>query len=574
MRSMRRPKRLRHLPLATAAVLGLGLAACGGESPPTADYSIEPQPTAMSLGGSTQFTITDTTPVLWGLEESGTTEVEGAPVFPLKVSENGRYLVDQRDQPWRVQADAAWLMSSKATPEEVDAYLDTRRSQGFNSFYLMAMVHPGGYGAAPDAPNDQRGDPPFATPGDFSTAGASPESARYWEWIDSIVEKAAARDMVVMLSYTYLGWSGADMGWYQDILAQPSEQALHDWGEWLGHRYKDEPNIIWLGLGDFAPEPGSEGSRRTVAIAEGIKAAGAQQLFMAEAAPPDTIPGEDADFGAVVDMNSFYGYGPEGIGTVYETADRAWRFSPTLPAWMQEGTYEYEDNWSHFSGEPWDTRRGRFWSVLAGATAGEGFGSRDVWQWNDIPGSLESPGAEYSTYAFRLFATLPWWDLRPSGTEAGYAGVDLVTSGGGTWGQLDYITSAISGDGRWLLAYVPVSEQGARTFAVEMGSLAGPVRARWFDPSTGNFIAIGDEQGYANEGQREFTTPGSRDDGTDDWLLVLDATGGETCGSIDTTGRYTAPASVPAGLTCQVTAALRSDPAVIARAPLRFADGT
>jgi hypothetical protein len=526
-----------------------------------------PASTAAPAVTTEQFTVTDRTDVLWGLEEPAPTT--DAPRFPLEVSANGRYLVDQHGSPWRVQADAAWLMSSAATLDEVNLYLDTRRAQGFNSFYLSAMVHQNGYGATPDAPRNQAGDVPLATPGDFSSAGASESSERYWAWIDSIIDAAATRDMVVMLSYTYLGWNGSDMGWYQEIVSQPSRQSLHDWGIWLGTRYRDKPNIIWFGLGDFAPPAGSEGSLRTLAIAEGIKDAGARQLFMAEPSPPDEIPGEHADFGPIIDMNSFYGFGPEGVGTVYETADRAWRLTPPKPAWMQEGTYEYENNWGHFSGQPWDTRRGRLWSVLSGGTAGDGFGSRDVWQWNDIPASLSTPGAAYSTYAFDLFASIPWWLLEPSGGERGFTGLDLVVEGQGDWGALDRVTSARTSDHQWLLAYVPVTENGPRTIGVDMSALAGPVRARWFDPATGNYIAISDGYEYDNAATRSFETPGRRDDGTDDWLLVLDSTNAPRCGTISPTGVYTSPPDIPPDTACQVTAALRSDPSVIARSPLR-----
>ena len=141
---------------------------------------------------------------------------------------------------------------------------------------------------------------------------------------------------------------------------------------------------------------------------------------MAESGPPDSLPSEAPDFGPLVDMNSFYGYGPNGIGAVYETADRARRVTPTMPAWMEEGTYEYENNWGHFSGKPWDTRRGRFWSVLGGATAGDGFGSKDVWQWENIPASLHVR-RRHATRLRRstLFGTLPWWELQPSGTDPG-----------------------------------------------------------------------------------------------------------------------------------------------------------
>src|SRR5262249_45029214 len=62
--------------------------------------------------------------------------------FPVKVHESGRYLVDGDGTPWRIQADAAWLMSVNASAAEVGEYLSTRRAQGFNAFYLMAVVHP------------------------------------------------------------------------------------------------------------------------------------------------------------------------------------------------------------------------------------------------------------------------------------------------------------------------------------------------------------------------------------------------------------------------------------------------
>jgi hypothetical protein len=527
----------------------------------------------MEAGESRQFSVVGDQDVVWGIAESGRASTGAAPEFPLRVGADGRHLVDQQDRPWRIQADAAWLMSTQATPAEVDRYLETRSAQGFNAFYLHAMVHPGGYDAAPNAPANAQGDPPFDAPGDFSTAGTSPASERYWQWIDSIIDKAAAHGMVVMLAYTYLGFDGGDQGWYREVMEQPGRKALFDWGRWLGARYKDKANVIWLGLGDFTPPDGSEGAARARAIARGIKAAGATQLFMAEPSSPDEIPGQVPGFGRVVDLNSFYGYGPDGEGHVYETAERAWDLLPRKPAWMQEGTYEYEDNTGHFTREPWETRRGRYWSVLGGGTAGDGFGSRDVWQWHDFPAALTSPGADYSVYAFDLFASLPWWELRPSGTDSGFAGTTLVTHGRGMWGGSDYITSARTDDHEWLLAYVPVTHRGARRFQVDMTALAGPVRARWFDPSTGTYLAISDGYALPNEGMRRFTTPGLRSDGTDDWLLVLDSSGEARCGTVTAAGMYTAPESPPRGIECQVTAALKSDPSVVARVPLAFRMG-
>jgi hypothetical protein len=162
--------------------------------------------------------------------------------------------------------------------------------------------------------------------------------------------------------------------------------------------------------------------------------------------------------------------------------------------------------------------------VLGGGTAGDGFGSDDAWQWQNFPAGLSTPGATYSTYAFQLFASLPWWSLRPSGTAAGYAGKKLITAGGGTKGQTDYVTSALTQDGAYLLAYIPTPAAGdtsARTITVDMTAMQGPTRARWFNPATGLFTDIG--SGLANSGTQSFTSPGDNGTGTNDWLLVLDA---------------------------------------------------
>ncbi len=301
--------------------------------------------------------------------------------------------------------------------------------------------------------------------------------------------------MVVMLAYTYLGFRGGDQGWYADVLSQRDRQTLFDWGKWLGARYRNDPNVIWFGLGDFTPPDGSEGAARAQAIADGIKAAGATQLFMAEPTGGDGIPSEVDGFGSIVDMNSFYGYGPSDKGAVYETADQAYRIQPTLPAWMEEGTYEYENNTGTFSKEPWDTRRGRFWSVLGGGTAGDGFGSHDVWQWKNFPSSLQTPGADYSRYAFDLFAIASLVDAASVGDRSRLRRLrSHPVRGRHVRGDGLHHVRRRREDRHWLLAYVPVTKKGARTFTVDTDALDGPVRARWFDPATGTYLAIGDGQ--------------------------------------------------------------------------------
>ena len=111
--------------------------------------------------------------------------------------------------------------------------------------------------------------------------------------------------------------------------------------------------------------------------------------------------------------------------------------------------------------------------AAGGGTAGDGFGSRDVWRFQNFPASLNTPGASDSTVAFGLFASLPWWQLRPSGTAATYAGKNLVTAGAGTWGQSNYVTSALTVGGDWLLAYVPVGAGAKRAITIDMSAMSG-----------------------------------------------------------------------------------------------------
>ena len=484
------------------------LVSCSHDEKDAPRLVIEPETVAVSSGQTTQYTVEDETPVLWGLDTVPTSNAGLPAEFPLTVSPSGRYVVDQRGQPWRVQADAAWLMSSVATPEEVEQYLDTRKAQGFNSFYLMAMVHPKGYGAAPNAPNNWRGDPPFAVEGDFSTAGATPESERYWQWIDWIVAEAAARNMVVMLSYSYLGWSGGDMGWYQDILEQPSRQSVFEWGKWLGNRYGDDANIIWFGLGDFAPPPDSEGALR-VADRRG------DQGCWCDA----TVHGRSRT------TRHPAGRGPRlrrrrWISTAsMDSARRAW--APSMKRQIGRGSSRHRDRRSwrkartntrttgvtsvRSRGTPVEDGSGRCWPVRSPAT-----GSDPEMSGNGRTSRIHSTRRVPPTRAtaFALFATLPWWELAPSGTEPGRAGIELITEGQDVGAARIHHRSP-NHRRRVAACLRPRDEtRGAVSFSIDMTAMAGPTRARWFDPASGDYFAASDGYEFAASGSQRFTTPG------------------------------------------------------------------
>jgi hypothetical protein len=74
--------------------------------------------------------------------------------FPLKVSENRRYLVDQRGRPFRIQGDSAQSLIANLTYAEAETYLTDRRNKEFNTVNINLLERK----FAINAPKNRRGD--------------------------------------------------------------------------------------------------------------------------------------------------------------------------------------------------------------------------------------------------------------------------------------------------------------------------------------------------------------------------------------------------------------------------------
>jgi len=185
---------------------------------------------------------------------------------------------------------------------------------------------------------------------------------------------------------------------------------------------------------------------------------------------------------------------------------------------------------SHYDGEwgpkPYDavTRKQAYWTMLSGG-AGHAYGAKGVWGWGDprwgpnFAAALNAASAAQMKHVSDLFSMRAWYRLVPDldGT--------VMTRGAGD--GVDYATTARASDGSLVIAYIPTQ----RTVSIDMAQLAGPVMARWFDPTNGKYAAIA---ALANSGSRDFTTPGNNAIGHGDWVLVLE------------TGRPGAAAPAPA----------------------------
>jgi hypothetical protein len=434
------------------------------------------------------------------------TVVQPPSVFPLHVSSTGRFLVDARGAPFRIQGEGAWSLIANLTAKEVDTYLEDRAAKGYNTV-LVNLVE---YRYAQKAPRNRAGDAPFRTAGDFST----PE-APYFDYAAAVVAKARTRGFLVLLVPAYLGYGCPDVpnpaneGWSAEMGHSP-RASCRTYGHYVGERFLKFDNVVWVQGGDCMPSPGSALEACALAVEAGIQEAGGKALQTAHFSPNSTSL-DEAAFASSIQLDAVYRY-----ATSHAACVQAYARKPPLPAFLIESGYENE----RIQGTTPPTRKYLYWAALS-CTAGVVSGSRPIWLFDEgWQAALDSPGANDVARLARLLNTLPWQALVPSGL----AGMPvLVPSGGGAPGGQDEVAAAATPDGRVLVAYVPPGNgRGHRSFQVDARVLTGPATARFYNPWLGTYLPAGEV--LPSGGPVSFTTPGDNGSGYDDWVLLLTRT--------------------------------------------------
>lgn len=424
--------------------------------------------------------------------------------FPLRLSADGRHLTDQKDRPFLVIGDSPWSLVVEPTPAQAERYLDDRAAKGFNVLLVNLIEHK--FSSRP--PNLSDGTAPFAKAGDF----ASPNDA-YFAYAGQVVKKAQDRGIAILLCPAYLGYGGGDDGFFQEMLRNGREK-VRDYGRYVGRRFRSHPNVIWIVGGDFTPPPDQ---RWTVdELAAGIREEDPTRLMTVHYGP-NTAAAVDYGDRTWLNLNSVYHYREDLYVPCLEEDAR----SPRLPYFLLETAYEGEHDASAAR-----IRRQAYWPLLCGAF-GVLYGNSPVWHFGsrgvydrggDWAAALNSRGARDMATLAAFFRDRPWWMLRPEREH------ELVTDGWGAFGKTDYVTAARATDGTLVLAYVPSTGKNRRQLTVNLDRLAGPVKAQWFNPASGEYVAIAGSP-FPNRGTHAFETPGDNGTGDNDWLLVLETPG-------------------------------------------------
>jgi hypothetical protein len=422
--------------------------------------------------------------------------------YPLRVGPTSRYLVDQTGKPFLLVGDAAWSLFAALSDADADLYLEDRRQRGFTAVIANLIEHQ----FAANPPADFYGIAPFT-----GQAFTTPPNDAYFAHVDTIVNSAAAKGIVILLDPLYLGFGCGGQGWCAEAKAATTSQ-MTAWGQYVGNRYKNFNNIIWMVGGDTDPTPVLDKVQATV---NGILSADSHRLFTAHnnVEQMAVTPWSGA---AWLTVNNAYTYNP-----AYQLVLSAYANSPTRPVFLVEAIYENE----HGATNP-EVRAQSYWTMLSGGF-GHVFGNCPIWGFDfadtcaltDWKAQLNSVGSMSMQHFQALFTSRHWHTLVPDTGQT----ILPVSSFHGTFGGSNYAQAACAADGSSIIAYMPsflttYLTTNSLPFTVSGACLNGSTMiAWWYNPSTGVATQIGT---YPTTGTQNFTPPSS----SDDWVLVLDST--------------------------------------------------
>jgi len=447
--------------------------------------------------------------------------------YPIKVSANNRYLIDQNDVPFLMVGDAPQMLIANLSQAEAGAYMANRRSYGINTLWINLLCNFSD-GCNKDATTFD-GIAPFTVAEDLSMPNPA-----YFQRADEMINIAANNGMVVLLN-------PIETSRWLDILRTNGTAKAFAYGQYLGNRYKGFPNIIWMHGNDFQSWRNTADDALVQAVARGIKSTDSSHIHTVELDYLTSGSLDDPSWAPLIELNAAYTYFPTyaQLLTEYNRLD-------FKPVFMVEANYEFEHYSNTDGGSTKNLRHQEYWTMLSGAT-GHVYGSAYTWRlekgWQT---NLDTPGVIQLSYMRNLFASRKWFDLIPDQSHTVVtAGYDSISCRVGQF--LAYIgkspgfmatvlprirkycsigsittntclTAARTSDGSLVMAYMP----SMRTVTVDMSKLAAISTARWYDPTNGQHIDVS-ESPIPNTGSRQFSPPGKNSAGDGDWVLVIEA---------------------------------------------------
>ena len=414
----------------------------------------------------------------------------------LQVSDNGRFLQHENGEPFFYLGETAWELFHRLSFQEAEMFLENRREKGFTVIQAVILAEENGL-VAPSV----NGEVPLMD------LDPGKPNEQYFIFVDSIVELAASKGLVMGVLPTW--GDKVDKQWGQGPVIFNPENAFQ-YGAFLGERYKDQSNIIWIIGGDRLCKGNEE---VWDALARGIRSTDSGHLMTFH--PMGSRSSSECFHQAGwLDFNMHQSGHSDRYIPNYRKILADYALDPPKPCMDAEPIYESHpfgwDPKNGIAGED-EVRRAAYWALFSGAH-GHTYGNHCIWQFYSdkvkavnyppLPWyeAMDLPGAWDMIHVRRLMESRPMLKRYP----------DQSIISGSSGATVDHIAAA-QGDG-YAFVYLPSNFQVVIDFSRIRGE---NFKAWWYNPRTGDATFIRDIEGEPRE---RFTVPLA---GVD-WVLVID----------------------------------------------------
>lgn len=430
----------------------------------------------------------------------------------IVVAPGGHDLQYEDGTPFFWLGDTGWELFHRLTRDEIVQYLDNREAKGFNVIQAVILAEYDGL----RTPNQY---------GDLPLLNNNPETPNenYFRLVDWTVQQALKRNMSLGLLPTW--GDKVTLLWGKGPVIF-NEQNAYTYGKWLGQRYQDYDNIIWILGGDRPPVADSVDYRpvwRAMAtgILEGTDGKALISYHINGGEHSTSYYLHQEPWLQINMMQSGHGSGHDV--PVWQWIERDRKLLPAKPTMDSEPNYEDHPvnpwpQWDPANGyfRDYDVRKQLYRSVFAGG-CGVTYGHHALWQfwspreekinhadryWTE---ALDRPGAYQAGYLRKLIESRPFLDRVPD--------TMLLVEGQGEKGE--HAVGFHAADSSYAMLYLPVG----RKISVDISCLKGSsVVAWWFDPRK----KIAYQALFRRDANTIAATPPSTGI-SNDWVFVIDS---------------------------------------------------
>lgn len=427
----------------------------------------------------------------------------------LKVSADKFYLQYEDGTPFFWLGDTGWELFNRLTLKEIKTYLDNRAAKGFNVIQVTAL-------SAVDIKRPNRyGDIAF-------DSDPLKPNEKYFSLIDSVLRYALERQIFIALVAT----------WGDKVVPSPGsgtgpiligKHNAYAYGKWIGNRFKNFPNIIWVTGGDvLAVKDTSDYRPVWTQMANGIIEATNHQCLITYHPSGSRSSSQWLHAEPWMDFNMIQSSHGRRDAPNWDMIRKDRLLKPSKPVVDSEPNYEDHPvnpwpTWKSDSGyfRAYDVRKQMYRSVFAGGF-GVTYGHHALWQfmsereevvnyadrgWLD---AMDRPGAYQAGFLRKLIESRPMQQRIPDAS--------IIAAGQGSGKEHMEAFRGVAND--YAMIYLPIGKNiTINTSFMKCKNIV----AWWFNPKDATVQKIGSFPRTAN---MQFTPPATGIE--NDWVLVID----------------------------------------------------